>query len=349
LVKTGTTLTAVSKRKVLLALAGLLLLLFALNETVARSARDTFPRQLMARVRESPGAGVVALGNSLVGVGFDESAFDEGIGLNEQQGINLGLGNSTPVEHLMLLRYALYNGEHPRMLIYGFFDFQLTHPAEFATSDFIGNRAMLYYVEPEYARRFYHLSLHDRIEFEIMRRFPLFVDRSVTWERVELFRRKLEQQGMPPEKTNAMGRVNDFSLLEYPSRPAFIEECGRASRRDLIPSVQEIIRQGGTAGMKVVFVEMPLPPAHVQSFYDTAAWDEYRSHVQSMLVGAGAQFIDASHMMPNESMFADPLHMTYEASKEFSRRVGESLRVEQQQEAIAAPEPVSSWQHAQPK
>jgi hypothetical protein len=332
LVKTGTISAMVSRRQVFLALAGLLLLLFALNDAVARSARDSVPRQLMARVRESPGIGVLALGNSLVGVGFEESAFDEGVGLKRQQGmLNLGLGNSTPVEHLMLLRYALHNGERPRLLIYGFFDFQLTHPAEFATSDFIGNRAMLYYTEPEYARRFYHLSLHDRIEFELMRRFPLFVDRGETWERVELFRRRLEQQGMPAQKTNAMGRANDFSLLEYPSRPAFIEECGRARRRDLIPSVHAIIEQGRAAGMKVVFIEMPLPPAHVQSFYDTAAWDEYRSHVRGMLVDAGAQFIDASHMMPDESMFADPLHMTYEASKEFSRRVGESLRAEQQE------------------
>ena len=321
----------VSRRQVVLTFAGLLLLLFVLNEAVAKSALDTVPRQLMARVRESPGIGVIALGNSLVGVGFEESAFDQGIRLNQQQGmINLGLGNSTPVEHLMLLRYALHNGDRPRQLIYGFFDFQLTHPAEFTTSDLIGNRAMLYYLEPEYARQFYHLSLHDRIEFEIMRHFPLFVDRTVTWERVELFRRRLGQQGMPAEKTNAMGRANDFSLLEYPSTPAFIEECGRASQRDLIPSVREIIRQGRAAGMKVVFVEMPLPPAHVESFYDTAAWAGYRSHVQGMLAGAGAQFIDASHMMPDESMFADPLHMTYEASKEFSRRVGESLRASEQ-------------------
>jgi hypothetical protein len=317
----------VSRRQVFLALGGLLLLLFALNEAVRSSARDTMPRQLMARVRESPGAGVLALGNSLVGVGFEESAFDEGMELGHRHGmINLGLGNSTPVEHLMLLRYALHHGEHPRLLVYGFFDFQLTHPAEFATGDFVGNRAMLYYLEPEYARRFFHLSLHDGIEFEVMRHFPLFVDRTVTWERVELLRRRLGQQGMPAEKTNAMGRANDFSLLEYPSTPAFIEECGRASRRDLIPSVHEIIRQGREAGMKVVFVEMPLPPAHLESFYDTDAWAEYRSHLQGMLAAAGVQFIDASHVMPDESMFADPLHMTYEASKEFSRRVGESLR-----------------------
>lgn len=34
--------------------------------------------------------------------------------------------------------------------------------------------------------------------------------------------------------------------------------------------------------------------------------------------------------MPDQSMFADPLHMTYAASKDFSRRLGESLRGDRQ-------------------
>jgi hypothetical protein len=35
-------------------------------------------------------------------------------------------------------------------------------------------------------------------------------------------------------------------------------------------------------------------------------------------------------MMSDESMFADPLHMTYEASKDFSRRMGGYLRQTEQ-------------------
>lgn len=323
-----------SKRQFFLTLAGVLVLLGALNEAVARSAENAGPRRLMARVRETPQATVLAIGNSIIGVGLEEAAFDDGIGFSRQQGvINLGLGNSTPVEHLMLMRYALHNGERPRALLYGFYDFQLTHPAEFSTGDLIGNRALLYYIEPEYARQFYTLSLHDRIEFEIMRHFPLFVDRSVTWERVELFRRRLAEQGMPVQETETIGRANDFSLLEYPSAGAFVEECARASRRDLIASVREIIRQSFAAGVRPVFIEMPMPPAHVRSFYDTTAWEKYRGHIQGLLSAEGAQYIDASHMMPDQSMFADPLHMTYAASREFSRRLGESLR-ESQQESL---------------
>ncbi len=162
----------------ILALAGILLALIALDREVARSSQNTTPRALMARTRASTGAQAVALGNSLIGVGFNESSFDDGMALAKQDGsINLGMGGSSAVEQLLMLRYALQQGMRPRVVVFGFFDFQLTHPLEYATRDLIGNRAMLYYMEPEYARAFYHLSLHDRAEFEIMRHFEMFVDR----------------------------------------------------------------------------------------------------------------------------------------------------------------------------
>ena len=233
-----------------LALAGILLVLIALDREVARSSQNTVPRALMARVRESPEAQAVALGNSLIGVGFNEPSFNEGMELDKRDGaINLGMGGSSAVEQLLMLRYALQLGMRPRVVAW-LLRFQLTHPLEYATRDLIGNRAMLYYTEPEYARAFYHLSLHDRAEFEIMRHFELFADRGQVWERVELFRRTLAQQGMPPEKANSMGRAVDFAMLEYPSAPAFVAECGRASRNPLIPSVREIALQAAAAGSK---------------------------------------------------------------------------------------------------
>ena len=213
------------------------------------------------------------------------------------------MGGSSAVEQLLMLRYALQQGMRPHAVVFGFFDFQLTHPLEYATRDLIGNRAMLYYMEPEYARGFYHLSLHDRAEFEIMRHFELFADRGQVWERVELFRRALAQQGMPPEKSNSMGRAVDFAMLEYPSAPEFIAECGRASRNPLIPSVREIALQAAAAGSKVYFVEMPMPPDHVQMFYDQPEWAAgYRAHLQQMLGDLGATYIDASHWMPDENV-----------------------------------------------
>jgi hypothetical protein len=315
------------KRAFLLALVGPLLALAALNHAVGVAARTTVPRWEMGRARASKDASVLALGNSLIGVGFVENSFDQGMQVDKQAGaINLAMGGSSAVEQLLMLRYALAQGMRPRTVVFGFFDFQLTHPLEYTTRDLIGNRAMLYYVEPEYARGFYHLSLHDRIEFQIMRPFEVFADRGLVWERVERFRRTLEQQGMPPQQSNSMGRAIDFAMLEYPSAPAFVAECGRASRNPLIPSVQEIARQAAAAGSKVYFVEMPMPPEHVETFYDEPAWDGYRTHLKNMLSGLGATYIDASHWMPEPSSFIDPLHLSWEGSQAFSRRLGEYLR-----------------------
>jgi hypothetical protein len=316
------------KRIFILALAGVLLLLIALDRAVDRAAQNSVPRALMARARESTGAQALALGNSLIGVGFNESAFNQGMSLNKENGaINLGMGGSSAIEQLLMLRYALREGLHPRVVIFGFFDFTLTHPLEYSTRDLIGNRAMLYYVEPEYARAFYQLSLHDRAEFEVMRHFELFADRGTIWERVERLRRGMGRQGMPPERANSMGRAVDFAMLEYPSAPEFIAECGRASRNPLIPSVREIALQAEAAGSKVYFVEMPMPPEHVQMFYDHPEWAEgYRAHLQKMLGDLGANYIDASHWMPDENSFVDPLHLSYEGGQQFSRRLGEYLR-----------------------
>jgi hypothetical protein len=314
-------------RAFLLALMGPLLALAALDHAAAVAARTAVPRWEMRRAQAARDASVVALGNSLIGVGFVEDSFDQGIQADKAHGaINLAMGGSSAIEQLLMLRYALDQGMRPRAVVFGFFDFQLTHPLEYTTADLIGNRAMLYYLEPEYARGFYHLSLHDRAEFEIMRHFEVFAERGLVWERVERFRRTLDQQGMPPVQANSMGRSIDFAMLEYPSAPAFVAECGRASRNPLIPSVVEIARQASAAGSKVYFVEMPMPPAHVETFYDQPAWGGYRTHLKNMLGGLGAAYIDASHWMPGESSFIDPLHLSWEGSQAFSRRLGEYLR-----------------------
>jgi len=316
------------KRIFFLALAGILALFAALDREVGRLAQNTIPRGAMGRVRQATEAQVLAMGNSLIGVGFKEPSFDAGMMLDKQSGsLNVAMGGSSAIEQLLMLRYALRQGMRPRVVLFGFFDFTLTHPLEYATRDLIGNRAMLYYMEPEYARGFYHLSLHDRAEFELMRHFEAFVDRGTVWERVELWRRALGQQGMPPEKANALGRSVDFAMLEYPSQAEFVAECGRASRNPLIPPVREIALQAEAAGAKVYFVEMPMPPDHVRMFYDQPEWSGgYRIHLQQMLGDIGAGYIDASHWMPDESSFEDPLHLSYGGAQEFSERLGAYIR-----------------------
>jgi len=315
------------RRTFLLAVAGPVLALIALNYAVGIAARNTVPRWKIGSARGANEASVAAMGNSLIGAGFVEDSFNQGMQLEKPRGaVNLGMGGSSAVEQLLMLRYALRHGMRPREVIFGFFDFQLTHPLRYTTPDLVGNRAMLYYVEPEYARSFYHLSAHDSLEFEVMRHFELFADRGFLWTSVERFRRKLEQQGMPASQSNSMGWGVDFGMLEYPSAPGFVAECGRASHNPLIPSVVELARQAEAAGSKVYFVEMPMPPAHVKTFYDEPAWDGYRTHLKNMLGELGVTYIDASHWMPDESSFIDPLHLSWDGAQGFSRRLGEYMR-----------------------
>ena len=316
-----------SKRQFILSVAGMLVVLVALNGAIASATRNSVPRRVMALARESTRAVVMGLGNSLMGAGFDAAAFDKGMGISrETSAANLALGASTPVEQLLLLRYALRQGMRPKLLIYGFYDFQLSAPIAIATRDLIGNRAMLYYLEPEYAQRFYYMTAHDRVEFELMRHVPMMVDRGAVWARVELFRRRLSQQGMPEEIANRYGRVTDFTLLESASESDFAQTCEEASGRGFISAANEIIRQATEAGIKVVFVEMPMNPDHVRRFYDTSAWEKYRAHIETLLAADGVIYVDASDWEPKESLFGDHLHLNDAGAVQFSERLGEQLR-----------------------
>jgi hypothetical protein len=324
-----------SKYRLLSMLCVLAIALVALNATVAVLTRNSLPRRVMAHARRAKDASVIAIGNSLIAAGFDESAFDAGLGVEKERGsVNVGLGASSPVEQLLLFRYARSHGMQPRILVYGFYDQQLTDPLKFATRDFIGNRDMLYYVEPEYGLRFYQLSWRDRAEFELMRHFPMMADRSAIWAKVELLRRELGQTGMPVEQVNRFGRAGDFTLLESSDTAEFVRKCEAGTQEDLIGAIRELIGQATGAGIKVVFVEMPMHPSHLQFFYDTPAWEQYCTHLRALLEAQQVTLIDASRWMPGEQMFADRLHLTEAAAAQFSERLGTFLR----QPQAAAPE-----------
>src|SRR5262249_806553 len=204
---------SLARRHFLATLLVCVICLVAANTAVAYLTRNTLPRQSLAMIRNSPGANVVILGNSLLVVGFDADEFSSQISPRRSSGetLNLAMTSTGPLEHLLFLRYALAHGTAPRLLVYGFFDPQLSEPTALSNLHLIGKREVLYYVEPEYARSFLNFSLRDTLEFEIMRRVSIFEERSAVWGKVELLRRKLGGQGMPPVEENRLGRVADFN------------------------------------------------------------------------------------------------------------------------------------------
>jgi hypothetical protein len=318
-----------TKRQLIGAIVVLLAGLAAMNVAVAALTRNSVPRRVMQHARESQAATVMALGNSLVASGFHESAFDSATDLSAPRGaVNLGLGASTPVEQLLLLRYALAQGMRPQLVIYGFFDFQLTEPGNFSMGDMIGNRAMDYYVEPFYGRRFYSLSAHDAVEFRALQAFPMFADRGAIWAKVEIVRRTLGQQGLPAQRTNQFGRAADFTLLEAKDEQEFRTKCAEGLSQPLSPAVSELLRIANNAGLSIAVVEMPMRQAHRHTFYDTASWREYVGHIRKLLGVYPVTFIDASHWILDDTEFDDPLHLGERGAEEFSRRLGGELRTE---------------------
>jgi hypothetical protein len=307
--------------RTVLILAGCLL---AMNFAIAYLTRNSVPRRIMRHALESQPARVIALGNSLMAAGFDESVFDSAAGMTPSKGaVNLSLGASSPVEQLLLLRYALAHGIQPHLLIYGFYDLQLTEKVRFSANDMIGNHALLYYLEPMYARQFYSLSARDSLQFSAMHSVPMFADRGAIWAKVEILRRSMAGQGMPRENTNQFGRAADFSLLEPANADAFRKDCEDALQLPLAPAVSELFRQAHEASMDIVLVEMPMRRAHRSQFYETKWWTDYTAHVRVLLRPYNVTFIDASDWAADDSLFADPLHLSQHGAALFSQRIGE--------------------------
>jgi len=315
-----------TKRQLVLTAAVLVTGLLAMNLAIVYLTRNSVPRQVMRHARERQSASILALGNSLVAAGLDEAAFATGASLSPDRGVaNLGLGSSAPVEQLLLFRYALAHGVRARLVVYGFFDLQLTAPNQFTTSDLIGNHAMLYYLEPFYARRFYSLSLHDVFEFRAMQAIPMFVERGAIWAKVEILRRAFAQQGMPPERTNRFGRAADFSLLESDNPNNFHRQCEASLSLPLAPPVSELLRQARDAGLTIAVIEMPMPGAHRTLFYDTVWWSQYVLHIRNLLAPYHVIYVDASSWIQDDSLFDDPLHLSARGAAQFSQRLGRLL------------------------
>ena len=137
------------------------------------------PRQLINRIDSSSAITHLALGNSLMAAGFDVPIFDRYMTPAPARALNAALGATSQVEHLMLLRRAMRHDPDIEEVIYGFFDFQLTEQPVIRNQDLIGNLAASYYLEPAIALHYSQMAPRDRLEFRLMRYFPLLVERGI--------------------------------------------------------------------------------------------------------------------------------------------------------------------------
>ena len=210
----------VTTKRFVLQIAIAAAMLVAANALIARMARNSVPRQLIRTIDNFPNATLLASGNSLMAAAFDEPTFQksweaEPPASMKVKPLNIALGASGTVEQLLLLRHAFAVNPNANIIVYGFFNQQLTEIPTGGWNDLTGNRAMSYYVEPYFAADIYAPeSRLQLLQIGIIGHVPMLVERLTLWAKVEKVRRKLEEIGLPHERTTVFGRAGDFRAME---------------------------------------------------------------------------------------------------------------------------------------
>jgi hypothetical protein len=296
-------------------------LVVMLNVAIARLTVNSIPRQLLRTIAASPPVSGVFVGNSLVAAAVDSSVYDRSRPSGEGPTLNIAMGSSSPIEHDLLLRRALRL--RPRHMIYGFFDTQLTGRIENRWSDLLGNRAMVFYVDPSIALRFIAPDSRWRaLEFRLLGLVPMFVERAAIWARVERGRRRLRDLGVPPRLVARFGQVGDFRDIEPLDPVAFRRYCASAiaERAPLLPPVIDMLEQVRQTGADTLVVEMPQAARHRAEYYDTREWAAYREYLASEVRGYGASYLRASDWM-GDGAFEDEIHLSPAGARAFSARL----------------------------
>ena len=306
--------------------------LVLVNVVAARLTTNSNPRQLIRTIETAaPSVDVLGVGNSLIAAGFDAPAIEETFQAAGQpvRALNAGLGATGVIEHLALTRLAL-RGRSVRWLVYGYFDHQLRLDVVQHVSELIGNRSMLFYLEPELTLQYAAFGPADRLSFQVFRRVPLLRERSTRWARVERVRREAGSVGLPPAAVNQFGRAGDFAQLEAAS-PGQFDERNRqalASKDSLSPPVRALLREARDHGVHVVVVAMPMHPQHVERFYGLPSWTSFKDATRNAVEAEGAAYVDASTWIPDAASFDDHLHLSRAGARTFSTQLASRLRLD---------------------
>jgi hypothetical protein len=292
----------------------------AINMATVRLVSNSVPRQLIRKAKDASQATDVLLGNSLIAAGIDEAAFTRV--LPNRKPLNLGLGATSPIEHLLV--YSSLAVADGTVLYYGYYDNQLTAAPNLEWRELVGNRAIVFHHNPEIAQPFFtSRSYLDGWMFRILSKIPCFVDKQAYWGKVEQARRYVGDLGMPSKATNQFGRVEDFSLLEQDPE-AFRAEC-RAfveTSSELTPAVAQFFARAKSLGTKAIAIEMPMTSDHRRKYYQTPEYLAYRDRIRLLLNEYDTQLLVASDWMEDKH-FNDHVHLSSEGASSFSTRLAQ--------------------------
>jgi hypothetical protein len=328
------------KKRLFIPLAIALVILGAYNVLIHFAAKKTQRQHLLATIDHlPPSTECLFLGNSLIQAGCDVSAFQSAWPPSADPiAANLGLGATTPVEHYLILKRAFTRSVPIRYIVYGFFDDQLNADSSGNWDDLVGNRAFSYYFAGDAAALYFPHSRVEAWKMETVEHIPMVEERSALWDKVELFRRQLDQIGMPKQKINRFGRVADFNALEPRDVPDFTRRCEDIvrGRKGFSPAVQAIVDLAREHGAKVFFVEMPMSPRHRETFYSLPVWAEMRAHLQALATEQGAAYITASDWVQDGTNFEDTVHLNEQGARSFSAQLAATMS-----RIVSTPKPVA--------
>jgi hypothetical protein len=322
--------SGLAARRLGIPLVFVLVALVGYNLVIARTARSSQRRQLLARIENIPAdTDCLFLGNSLVEAGCDMQSFQSAWpnATTTPKAINVALGATSTVEHYLILKRALQNRSHLKYVIYGFFDDQLNTAPSGPWSDLIGNRALSYYFPDDAAAMYAPGSWLKKWQLRLTARIPMLAERSSLWGKVDALRRNLDEVGMPRHKTNRFGRVQDFGALEAADAASFERRCRAVTdgEKGFSRPVQEIIRLACQNGATVILVEMPMPSRHRNLFYSSPAWNGLRGHLTSLARKENAVYVSASDWIQDDRDFEDATHLNEQGARKFSSELAQAV------------------------
>ncbi len=312
-------------RAFLLQLAAFAAVFAVENVVVMRFVHNSQPHRILRAIDKDPdlpSANTLAVGDSTFYDGFDVDAFQQTRSNAEFGGRpwSIALWQTTPLEHLILLRRALKRVEHLDLVIYAAMDMRLTERRDDRFFEWHGNQTMSYFTDVDLG---YQLQVQTENDLFLMKLFsliPMVAERSQIHNRVNYSRVALKNLGMP------IGRHIRIweNTLDSPER---FKRRLVADRADHFwPPVSELFRTAKERGARVLVVNVPVMKIHRDRFYSTPEWAAYHAKLKKRLADNGVDYLDASDWIADDC-FQDEIHLMEgeRGARQFSSRLAKEV------------------------
>lgn len=278
--------------------------LVVLNIGIVVLERNNPARALARRLQQKSDNDYIFVGNSLIAAGIDTTVCSK----QHLKCFNAGIGSTQTSEHAAIAEQAVVSGNTGK-LVYGFMDLALSESPE---PGWKGNRAIAFHLTKVNISEFYGLTTQSRYEFIIRQILPVLTYQDSLWAKVERVRRILADKTLRKKTaTNTFGRASDFSALEDGSSERFAARVRKAMSNTslLCPEVNRMLKTANRAGEEIVFVVMPMPSKHRESYYRTPEWQAYLDRLATELDALGARLVNMDEMAL-DSDFSDAVHLS---------------------------------------